>query len=379
MNDALRLARMVFHGTMLLLVWSFMPMLLPPAHSQLTEPVPMEPVVPPPSGGIDRECRAALERLCTGIEPGSGRLRTCYEDNKGKLTPSCRQQVQERKSEAAAIMGMTPLTPSQEGEPRIEHKRVRPSETYLAGFGGYTFGGKFSDVEGTGFLSGLNLNDRDLADAGVYGGKLGHFFGDQMDWLGVEMEAFNTTPHVEQHGLVPGSHFRVTTLAFNLIGRLKLGCKTKTERTETRTERDDAMKPDMSGSFAGCNPMLGSGLASSLPISRPMATACPTMPCRASMPWRGYAITSPNASHCLVNTNTTMRCSMRRRMVPSEDQGDSKAITRPIIWSEGSPSTSESWPSRRAGQGEEIGLSSITNRRGMSIGRHIDSGPRRTG
>ena len=58
--------------------------------------------------GIDRECRAALEKLCQGIEPGSGRLRKCYEDNKGKLTPSCRQQVQERKSEAAAILGMTP-------------------------------------------------------------------------------------------------------------------------------------------------------------------------------------------------------------------------------------------------------------------------------
>ena len=111
-------------------------------------------------------------------------------------------------------------------------------ETYVAGFGGYTFGGKISDVEGTGFLSGLHLNDRDLADSGVYGGKVGHFFGDRMDWLGVEMEAFITTPHVEQQGLVPGSHFRVTTLAFNLIGRLKLGCKMRTERTEPRSRRE---------------------------------------------------------------------------------------------------------------------------------------------
>ena len=84
----------------------------------------------------------------------------------------------------------------------------------------------------------VNLGDRDLADAGVYGGKVGHFFGDRMDWLGVEMEAFNTTPHVEQQGLVPGSHFRVTTLAFNLIGRLKLGCETKTVRTEPRSRRE---------------------------------------------------------------------------------------------------------------------------------------------
>ena len=38
-------------------------------------------------------------------------------------------------------------------------------ETYVAGFGGYTFGGKFSDVEGAGLLPGVNLGDRDLADA----------------------------------------------------------------------------------------------------------------------------------------------------------------------------------------------------------------------
>ena len=97
--------------------------------------------------------------------------------------------------------------PGTAAEPIIEHKRVRPSETYVAGFGGYTFGGKFSDVEGAGLLPGGNLGDRDLADAGVYGGKLGHFFGDRMDWLGVEMEAFNTTPHVEQQGLAARSPF----------------------------------------------------------------------------------------------------------------------------------------------------------------------------
>ena len=61
-----------------------------------------------PSTGIDRECRASLEKLCEGIEPGSGRLRKCYDENQGKLTPSCRQQVEEHKSEAAAILLMTP-------------------------------------------------------------------------------------------------------------------------------------------------------------------------------------------------------------------------------------------------------------------------------
>ena len=75
MSDALRFGKMVSYGTMLLLTWSFMPMMLPPAYSrtqgacaggtgvpQPKEPVPMEPGGVPP-GGIDPECRAALEKL----------------------------------------------------------------------------------------------------------------------------------------------------------------------------------------------------------------------------------------------------------------------------------------------------------------------------
>ncbi len=265
MNDALRLGKTGFHGTMLMLVWSFMPMMLPAAYSQPKEPVPVEPVVPPPPGGIDPECRASLEKLCQGIEPGSGRLRTCYEDNKGKLTPSCRQQVQERPSEAAAILGMTATAAgaaSKEAEPIIEHKRVRPGETYLAGFAGYTFGGKFSSLEGTGALSGLNGNgnDVDLSDSVVYGGKLGHFFSNRMNWLGVEMEAFNTTPNLEQRGELAGSNFRVTTLAFNLIGRLQFACKTKTERTETRTEGERRYETRYEREFCRLQPYAGVGL-----------------------------------------------------------------------------------------------------------------------
>jgi opacity protein-like surface antigen len=212
MNHGLRVGNMAVHGTMLMLLWSLMSMGSPVAHGQPVppsptpiEPVPIQPVPPQPVPG----------------QPSP------------PMTPTEAERAREaerlKQADGARVA---------EQEPRIERRLVRPSETYLAGFGGYTFGGKINNMEGTGFLSGLNLNDRDLADSGVYGGKLGHFFGDQMDWLGVEMEAFNTTPHVEQRGPVPGSHFRVTTLAFNLIGRLKLGCETKTERTETGTDRE---------------------------------------------------------------------------------------------------------------------------------------------
>ena len=228
MTDLLRREKLAIYGTTILF-WALMHTVLPVAYS---ESPPPEPPLLQEYQGIDPECRAALETLCVGVEPGSGRLKKCYQDNESKLTPACRQQVQERKSEAASILA----TPSE--ETRIERKLVRPSETYLAGFGGYTFGGKFSDIESTGLLPGANLGDRDLADSGVYGAKLGHFFGDRFNWLGVEMEAFNTTPNVEQQGLVPGSHLRVTTLAFNLIGRAQFACETRTDRTEKRTERD---------------------------------------------------------------------------------------------------------------------------------------------
>lgn len=115
----------------------------------------------------------------------------------------------------------------------IEYKQISPSETYVSGFVGYTFEGALADVN----VGGNSMPDRNLADSVVYGGKLGHFFGNRLDWLGVEMEAHNTTPHAEQHGQTPGSHLRVTTLAFNLIGRLDFACKMKTKRTEMRTEK----------------------------------------------------------------------------------------------------------------------------------------------
>lgn len=199
------LFQIIFGATMLISSWSLFPMALPVAYSQPMPPPPaLEEPVPPPTG-----------------TPGPT----------VPLTEAERAREAERLRQAERARG------SQVIETRVEYKPVRPGETYVGGFGGYTFGGDLNDVEGTGVLSGLTGRDRDLADSVVYGGKVGHFFGDRMDWLGVEMEAYNTTPHVEQDGAVPGLHNRVTTLAFNVIGRLQFVCETKTERTETRMER----------------------------------------------------------------------------------------------------------------------------------------------
>ncbi|NGZ08949.1 MAG: hypothetical protein CV088_06110 [Nitrospira sp. LK70] len=206
MHKGLRSRKLVSYGAMLALSWSLMPMELPVAYSQPTpeQPVPVEPV---PAEPIPSQ------------QP-----------------PTTTPTEAEQTKEAEQLKKAEP-TRAAEPETKIERKLVRPSETYVAGFGGYTFGGGLSDVEGTGLLSGVRGNDRDLADSVVYGGKVGHYFGDRLDWLGLEMEAYNTTPHVEQDGQLPGIHQRVTTLAFNVVGRLKFGCETKRERTETRTER----------------------------------------------------------------------------------------------------------------------------------------------
>ena len=109
------------------------------------------------------------------------------------------------------------------------YEREQPGELYVAGFGGYTIGHGFDNVEGTGALSGVNLGDIDQKDSGVYGAKIGYFMPRRLNWLGVEMEAFNTTPHLEQTTVagtvLSGTHLRVTTLAFNAIARAKMMCE----------------------------------------------------------------------------------------------------------------------------------------------------------
>ena len=104
---------------------------------------------------------------------------------------------------------------------------VDDGEWYVAGFGGYTLGHGFNDSAGTGQLSGVNLGNRDLADSVAYGLKVGRYFGGQWNWLGMEAEGFNSTPHIKQSGAEEGSHLRMTTLGINLVARMKLWCGTR--------------------------------------------------------------------------------------------------------------------------------------------------------
>jgi hypothetical protein len=141
-----------------------------------------------------------------------------------------------------------------EPEKYSERVRVKPTEGYIAGFGGYTFGGKF-DTEGIGNLSGVSFGNRSLADSGVYGAKAGGFFSDELSWFGVELEAFNTTPNIQQQGAAPGSYMRVTT----------------------------------NGNSAACSRTPASGLASTGPISPTAILPLTTTLCPASTFWVGCA------------------------------------------------------------------------------------------
>jgi opacity protein-like surface antigen len=125
---------------------------------------------------------------------------------------------------------------SPEAEMRYERVTVRPSEGYLAGFGGYTFGGKF-DADGLGIFNGVSFGNHSLADSGVYGAKAGGFFPGELNWFGVEAEGFNTTPHLEQQGGGAGSHMRVTTIAVNAIARAQFACEMRKVGVDQVTPR----------------------------------------------------------------------------------------------------------------------------------------------
>ncbi len=110
------------------------------------------------------------------------------------------------------------------------------SEFYVAGQGGISFPGSFSNVEGIGPSfggAGFKSSDLDLATSPLYGAKVGYFLP-RLNWLGVEAEYFYTNPHIKQQpfsittpsgqvfnriGDKPGAHTRMSTAALNIIVR----------------------------------------------------------------------------------------------------------------------------------------------------------------
>jgi hypothetical protein len=46
-----------------------------------------------------RACRADVEKLCKGIQPGGGRIATCLKQHESELSPGCREAVAEAKEQ----------------------------------------------------------------------------------------------------------------------------------------------------------------------------------------------------------------------------------------------------------------------------------------
>ena len=106
------------------------------------------------------------------------------------------------------------------------------AEWYFGGQFGFSRPNDLSDVEGIKSAKGITLNDQDLKNALGYGVKVGYFFPDRFDWLGIEFETFTSNPHIKQQPVVAsvggssitltsvaGTHFRVITPAVNVILR----------------------------------------------------------------------------------------------------------------------------------------------------------------
>lgn len=138
-------------------------------------------------------------------------------------------------------------------------ERRREGEVYVGGFGGFTWGHSFDNAEGTGSDKGTPRS-LGLENSIVYGGKIGYFFPERYNWLGLEAEGFNTTPHLQQGSGLIGSNLRVTTLAFNVIARTKLGCKNRDYDHDTDNRDEHGSKWSSLDDNARCPVQLYGGV-----------------------------------------------------------------------------------------------------------------------
>jgi opacity protein-like surface antigen len=154
---------------------------------------------------------------------------------------------------------------------RYQEEYHRPGELYVAGFGGYTFGGSsFTNAQ----VNGNPIGGFNLKDSGIYGLKIGYFMPDRLNWLGFEVEGFNTSPNLKPSpngvgGTNPGASLRVTTLAFNAIIRGKFACgpsrnepsrRTTTETHRTTVDTGRSAYGNQEDTFCPLQPYVGAGI-----------------------------------------------------------------------------------------------------------------------
>ena len=202
-----------------------------------------------------------LSSLCSvPMLPGIGRAQVGTERTPSDERPAAHVPDAERSSQAERIRAGNAVPPD-----RVRHEEHhRPGEFYVAGFGGYTFGGSsFHNTQVFGQpTTGFTLND-----SGIYGMKIGFFMPDRFNWLGFEVEGFNTSPNMKPSTgpggvAIPGGSLRVTTLAFNAIMRGKYLCgpseNEPTRRTTTETHKE--VYGYREDTFCPLQPYVGAGI-----------------------------------------------------------------------------------------------------------------------
>lgn len=171
---------------------------------------------------------AGVLSVLTGFSLSSAQ--TTFPDRSPTVDPERERTIQREQ----AVSERVPHDRTVVRERVVE--RRHEGELYVAGFGGYTLGHSFTNLDGTGTLKGTGVESLDLANSAVYGMKVGYFLPTRhMNWLGFELEGFSTTPHLEQqNGFSAGSNLRVSTVAMNVIVRKRLGCHERDGHDRTR-------------------------------------------------------------------------------------------------------------------------------------------------
>lgn len=67
----------------------------------------------PPRGAVREACKADVEALCPGIQPGGGRIKACLRANKDKLSEGCKSAIAamlkaRREAKAAGTPAQSP-------------------------------------------------------------------------------------------------------------------------------------------------------------------------------------------------------------------------------------------------------------------------------
>ena len=79
--------------------WSLFPVvLLFAAGSAFAQTAPTAPTAPAaPNPAVVAACREDIQRLCTGVQPGGGRIGECMRAHGKELSPGCKKAAREAR------------------------------------------------------------------------------------------------------------------------------------------------------------------------------------------------------------------------------------------------------------------------------------------